>query len=68
MILKQSNSPTPWPIFEQTIQHLLKTAQTMDKDKIQELLKHALPTYQPDNFSSTVETKDKILFRIEGQA
>ena len=68
MILKQSNSPTPWPIFEQTIQHLLKTAQTLDKDKIQELLKHALPTYQPDNFSSTVETKDKILFRIEGQA
>ena len=51
MILKDKNPPIPWSIFNQSLEALIVSAERLESEKIQELLKQILPNYIANSFS-----------------
>ena len=67
MILKESSTREPWRLFLEQISALKSAADTLDKEKIQYLLKQILPTFSPIDFSSDIQ-KRKISYPIKVEA
>lgn len=63
MILKDKNPHIPWLVFKKKIDELLVSAKEIDGPKIQMLLGHILPTYNPRSFRPNLKDHDNILSR-----
>ena len=67
MILKESVSPIPYPIFLKHMQSLLDASRELNSDQIQSLLQKMIPTYSPRAFN-IIENKDQIQYTIKAEA
>ena len=67
MVLKESTSIVPWTIFKQSIASLISAAKGLDADKIQSILKQAVPTYKPRSYESRSQG-DSMAYSIKGEA
>ena len=47
MILKENQPPVNWPVFLKITNRLLQSAENLNKEEIQTILKQLLPTYSP---------------------
>jgi len=68
MILRDNQSPTPWPILKQSLTELLIAAKNLESENIQTLLKLILPTYKPRFFDSTSKNDNINKYIIKGEA
>ena len=57
MILKENKPPTNWSVYRENTKALFAAAKTLDKDKIQRIMKQLLPTYTPNSFDPYLEKK-----------
>ena len=58
MILKENHPPVNWPIFLKITNRLLQSADNLNKEEIQTILKQLLPTYSPSSFNPVIEKKN----------
>ena len=68
MILKDRKGYLPWNIFKSKMVELLKVADEMNPDIIQNHLKNLLPTYKPRNLYPTSSISNTTNFPIKGEA
>ena len=70
MILKDGKSIVPWKTLKSSIKELLIISKSLDGDKIQEILKRIIPTYQPTVFKHLIDEKQKYKspYSFEGEA
>ena len=59
MILKDGKSIIPWVSLKNSIENLLNISKSLDGDKIQNILKQIIPTYQPRIFQHIIDDKEE---------
>jgi Predicted nucleoside-diphosphate sugar epimerases len=60
MVLKDKQSHIPWSIFKTSILKLIDSAENLESEKIQLVLKQILPTYTPLNFNDSMQNESNL--------
>ena len=68
MILKESQTLMPWNILEDTTRKLISSANQLDAEQIQLILKKIIPSYKPRTFNPRVEEKSSLDYLIKAEA
>ena len=60
MVLKDRQSHIPWSVFKTSILKLIDSAENLESEKIQLVLKQILPTYTPLNFNNSIQEENNL--------
>ena len=68
MILRDGKNLIPWTSMRKSLSNLLIEAESLNSDKIQNILIDLIPTYQPRSFRAISQEEEYKIYPIEGKA
>ncbi len=68
MVLKESQPLMPWNILEDTMTKLISSAENLNVEQIQSILKKIIPSYKPRTFNPHLEENSSLDYMLKAEA